>query len=98
MSENLDNFSKNLESLRQVDPILYLALKSFKPNQKYEVFMDNDPANYNIIDSFLCFTDSHNIILWWLRFWSSVQDIWHYGVLFFRFTYYYRCNCNLQGL
>lgn len=50
MSENLDNFSKNLESLRQVDPILYLALKSFKPNQKYEVFMDNDPANYNIID------------------------------------------------
>ena len=46
-----DNFTKNLQALRYTDPMLILALKSFKPNQKYEVFMDNDPANYNIIDT-----------------------------------------------
>ncbi len=46
----MDNFQKNMESLRFVDPILYLALKSYTPNQKYEVFMSNDPTNYNIID------------------------------------------------
>ncbi|OBV28368.1 hypothetical protein BKN38_09505 [Helicobacter sp. CLO-3] len=46
-----DNFTKNLQALRYTDPMLFLALKSFKPNQKYEVFMDNDPANYNIIDT-----------------------------------------------
>ena len=29
---------------------------------------------------------------------NQLRDILHYGALFFRFTFYYRCNCNLQGL
>ena len=46
-----DNFQRNLKALASVDPMLTLALKSFAPNQRYEVFMDTDPANYNIIDT-----------------------------------------------
>lgn len=47
----MSHFDTNLAALAKVDALLYLALKSFKPNQHYEVFMDNDPANYNIIDT-----------------------------------------------
>lgn len=47
----MNHFDTNLAALAKVDALLYLALKSFKPNQHYEVFMDNDPANYNIIDT-----------------------------------------------
>lgn len=47
----MSHFDTNLAALAKVDTLLYLALKSFKPNQHYEVFMDNDPANYNIIDT-----------------------------------------------
>ena len=47
----MSHFDTNLAALAKVNALLYLALKSFKPNQHYEVFMDNDPANYNIIDT-----------------------------------------------
>lgn len=46
----LDNFTKNLSVLQSIDPALFCALTNCKPNEKYEVFMDSDPANYNIID------------------------------------------------
>lgn len=47
----MSHFDTNLAALSKVDPLLYLALKSFTPNQNYEVFMDSDPVNYNIIDT-----------------------------------------------
>ena len=50
------------------------------------------------IDSFQCFADSHNIILWWLRLWSSVRNIWHYGILSFGYACNNRYTGNLQGL
>ena len=46
----LDNFTKNLAILQDIDPALFYALRNCQPNQKYEVFMDSDPVNYNIID------------------------------------------------
>lgn len=45
-----DIYQNNLSTLKIKDPFLYLALSKFKPNKKFEVFMDNDPANFNIID------------------------------------------------
>lgn len=48
MKDNV--FAKNLSILSQIDPALFYALTNCKPNEKYEVFMDSDPANYNIID------------------------------------------------
>ncbi|PAF49960.1 motility accessory factor [Helicobacter sp. 12S02232-10] len=43
-------YDKNLSVLKTKDPLLALALFHFKPNQKFEVFMDKDAANFNIID------------------------------------------------
>ena len=45
----MDIYQKNLSALKQKDPLLALALMQVKPNEKFEVFMDNDPANFNII-------------------------------------------------
>ncbi|PAF43968.1 motility associated factor glycosyltransferase family protein [Helicobacter sp. 11S02596-1] len=43
-------YEKNLAVLKTKDPLLALALLNCKPNQKFDVFMDNDVANFNIID------------------------------------------------
>lgn len=45
----MDIYQKNLSALKQKDPLLALALMQVKPNEKFEVFMDSDPANFNII-------------------------------------------------
>ncbi|PAF48532.1 motility accessory factor [Helicobacter sp. 12S02634-8] len=50
-------YEKNLAALKVKDPLLALALYGFKPNQKFEVFMDHDGANFNIIEK-----DSHTPI------------------------------------
>ena len=47
--ELMDIYQKNLSALKQKDPLLALALMQVKPNEKFEVFMDSDPANFNII-------------------------------------------------
>ncbi|PAF42600.1 motility associated factor glycosyltransferase family protein [Helicobacter sp. 11S03491-1] len=43
-------YQKNLQALKIKDPLLAIALSQLKPNTKFEVFMDSDPANFNIID------------------------------------------------
>lgn len=43
-------YEKNFNALKIKDPLLALALANIKPNEKFDVFMDKDPANFNIID------------------------------------------------
>lgn len=43
-------FEKNLASLAIKNPSLALKIQNIKPNQKYEVFIGEDVANYNIVD------------------------------------------------
>ena len=43
-------FEKNLASLAVKNPSLALKIQNIKPNQKYEVFIGEDVANYNIVD------------------------------------------------
>lgn len=43
-------FEKNLASLAIKNPSLALKIQNITPNQKYEVFMGEDVANYNIVD------------------------------------------------
>ncbi|WP_027327645.1 motility associated factor glycosyltransferase family protein [Helicobacter pametensis] len=43
-------FESNLASIAIKNPNLALKLQAVIPNQKYEVFMSDDIANYNIID------------------------------------------------
>lgn len=43
-------YEKNFNALKIKDPLLALALANIKPNEKFDVFMDTDPANFNIID------------------------------------------------
>lgn len=45
----MDIYQKNLAVLKMKDPLLALALSQVKPNEKFEVYMDSDPANFNII-------------------------------------------------
>lgn len=45
-----DIYHNNLSALKIKDPLLHLALSRLKPNEKFEVFMDNDPANFNLIE------------------------------------------------
>lgn len=46
----MDIYTKNLNALKQKDPLLALSLAQVEPNKNFEVFMDvNDPANFNII-------------------------------------------------
>lgn len=45
-----DFFQSNLASIAITNPTLALLLQSHKPNEKYEVFMGEDVANYNIFD------------------------------------------------
>ena len=46
----MDIWTKNLNALKQKDPLLALALLQVKPNEKFEVYMDeNDGANFNLI-------------------------------------------------
>ncbi|PAF51523.1 motility associated factor glycosyltransferase family protein [Helicobacter sp. 13S00477-4] len=43
-------YDKNLSALKIKDPLFALSLINLKPNEKFEVFMDKDAANFNIID------------------------------------------------
>ncbi len=43
-------FEKNLQALDKVDPILVAKMRLVTPNQFFEVYADEDPANVNIID------------------------------------------------
>ncbi|RDU59906.1 motility associated factor glycosyltransferase family protein [Helicobacter marmotae] len=45
-----DFFSLNLSALAVYAPALALKLKTFVPNEHYEVFIGDDPLNINIID------------------------------------------------
>lgn len=51
MSQSLNSrFDKNIEALSQVNPLLAAQLKILVPNQKYEVYIGDDPLNINIYD------------------------------------------------
>ena len=43
-------YEKNLEALSYRDPLLFYNLSSIETNEKYEVFMGSDSANFNIVD------------------------------------------------
>lgn len=43
-------YEKNMSVLKTKDPLLFVVLSSIKPNEKFDVFMDKDPANFNIIE------------------------------------------------
>ncbi|AFI03647.1 motility associated factor glycosyltransferase family protein [Helicobacter cetorum] len=43
-------YQKNLQALAKRDPLLYKQLNTIKENKKYEVFLGNDSANFNLID------------------------------------------------
>ncbi len=43
-------FEKNLKALKKLNPHLANKIESIKGNEKYEVFIGNDPANINILD------------------------------------------------
>lgn len=46
----MDIYKKNLDALKKKDPLLALALMQVKPNENFEVYMDDkDNANFNII-------------------------------------------------
>ncbi|MCE3036877.1 motility associated factor glycosyltransferase family protein [Helicobacter sp. faydin-H20] len=46
----MDIYKKNLDALKKKDPLLALALMQVKPNENFEVYMDDkDKANFNII-------------------------------------------------
>ncbi|MDO7252832.1 motility associated factor glycosyltransferase family protein [Helicobacter cappadocius] len=42
-------YEKNFNALKIKDPLLAISLANIKPNEKFDVFMDKDPANFNII-------------------------------------------------
>lgn len=51
MSQSLNSrLDKNIEALSQVNPLLAMQLKILVPNQKYEVYVGDDPLNINIYD------------------------------------------------
>ncbi len=46
----MDIYQKNLQALFKKDPLLFAQLKAIKENKKYEVFLGNDSANFNLLD------------------------------------------------
>lgn len=46
----MDIYQKNLQALFKKDPLLFAKLKAIKENKKYEVFLGNDSANFNLLD------------------------------------------------
>ncbi|GAA9512137.1 motility associated factor glycosyltransferase family protein [Helicobacter pylori] len=46
----MDIYQKNLQALFKKDPLLFAKLKAVKENKKYEVFLGNDSANFNLLD------------------------------------------------
>ena len=46
----INAFEKNIIALGKKDPILGAKLRLVQPNEFFEVYHDNDPANINIID------------------------------------------------
>lgn len=46
----MDIYQKNLQALSKKDPLLFAQLKAIKENKKYEVFLGNDSANFNLLD------------------------------------------------
>lgn len=44
-------YKKNLSSLQIKDPLLFRDLQNITTNVRYEIFMGNDVANFNIIDT-----------------------------------------------
>lgn len=51
MSQSLNSrFDKNLKALCKVNPLLASQLQFLQPNQKYEVYIGQDPLNINVYD------------------------------------------------
>ncbi|PAF54346.1 motility accessory factor [Helicobacter sp. 13S00482-2] len=43
-------YEKNFNAIKIKDPLLAISLANIKPNERFDVFMDKDPANFNIIE------------------------------------------------
>ncbi len=47
----MNNFLEtNIKALEKINPLLVTKLKEIKENQKYDVFVDSDPVNINIVE------------------------------------------------